>query len=621
MKRCPRPDELRGLLADDLSGPEAEALEAHLEGCSRCQQELERWTAAATHPDTGPEDRLGADRDFLRRLQQQPPIPTPPAPQPDQAETRPEAPAGPITVAPATGRGLPSVQELQALLRKRLLFVASLTWGVVVVYAVYAAVFVPVFPDVLTPSLFSLMVGTAGILTLILWRGRRLSLPQLRWLEVILFASMGLYFTWMQFFFHSFGWLARLAPYDWQGVWLMARALSFGWCALIVLYGILIPNTWRRCAAVVGVMALWAVLAGLAGGSWEAIGEGRLHWLFVLEMATDVAMAVCLAIYGAHRIETLRAQASQARKLGPYQLKRRLGAGGMGEVYLAEHVLLRRPCALKIIRPERAGDAQFLRRFEREVQAMATLSHPNTVEVFDYGHADDGTFYYAMEYLPGLTLEQLVERHGPLPAERVVHLLRQVCGALQEAHGIGLVHRDVKPSNVLVCERGGLPDVAKLLDFGLVRAPGSGVETSQLTQEGMIAGTPAYMSPEQADSQPVLDGRSDLYSLGAVAYFLLTGRPPFQHATAVRTLAAHLSEPVTAPQRLRADVPPDLQEVVLRCLEKKPARRFPDAEALEHALARCACAGGWTRERSAGWWQQHGGKKASGLDSHCRSAM
>src|SRR5205085_1441654 len=160
---------------------------------------------------------------------------------------------------------------------------------------------------------------------------------------------------------------------------------------------------------------------------------------------------------------------------------------------------------------ERAGDPNILRRFEREVQATATLTHPNTVQIFDYGHTEDGTFYYAMEYLPGLSLEELVRRHGPLPPERAVHLLRQVCGALREAHGIGLVHRDVKPGNVLVCERGGLHDVAKLLDFGLVRVSGLGPAGQSLTQEGMIAGTPAYMSPEQAAGQAEPDARSDLY--------------------------------------------------------------------------------------------------------------
>ncbi len=168
---------------------------------------------------------------------------------------------------------------------------------------------------------------------------------------------------------------------------------------------------------------------------------------------------------------------------------------------------------LKLIRPGQAGDPQHLLRFEREVQATAALTHPNTVQVYDYGHADDGTFYYAMEYLPGLNLDDLVRRHGPLPPELAVHLLLQVCGALHEAHAACLIHRDIKPSNVIACERGGLHDVAKLLDFGLVRSHTAGDEAN-LTQEGAIAGTPAYMSPEQADGKKALDGRSDIYSLG-----------------------------------------------------------------------------------------------------------
>jgi serine/threonine-protein kinase len=273
----------------------------------------------------------------------------------------------------------------------------------------------------------------------------------------------------------------------------------------------------------------------------------------------------------------------------------------MGEVYLAEHLLLRRPCAIKLIRPERAGNLTNLARFEREVQVTATLTHPNTVEIFDYGHADDGTFYYVMEYLPGLSLDQLVGRHGPLAPERVVHLLTQVCSALQEAHSVGLIHRDIKPGNILVCERGGLHDVAKLLDFGLVQAHGLEREDQKLTQEGAIAGTPAFMSPEQAAGRSDLDVRSDVYSLGAVGYFLLTGHPPFVRQTAVQTLAAHIYESPALPSR-EADVPADLEAVVLRCLEKDATGRFPDAESMERALAQCGCAGRWTHEQATQWW-------------------
>jgi serine/threonine-protein kinase len=339
--------------------------------------------------------------------------------------------------------------------------------------------------------------------------------------------------------------------------------------------------------------------SGLAGAASAGLPLVKV----LIVMSFWLALAVAVAVHGSYRIEVLRQEAVAARRLGQYQLKQRIGSGGMGEVYLAEHVLLRRPCAIKLIPPERAGDPRNLARFEREVQATATLTHPNTVEIFDYGHAEDGTFYYVMEYLPGLSLDELVKQHGPLPPDRVVHLLRQVCGALHEAHAAGLIHRDIKPGNILLCQRGGRHDVAKLLDFGLVQAHGLSQDAHQLTQEGAIAGTPPYMSPEQAAAQGELDARSDLYSLGAVAYFLLTGQPPFVRATAVQTLAAHLGEEVVAPDQHRPDIPADVQAVVLRCLEKEPARRFLDSARLEQALGRCACAVQWTAEQAAAWWR------------------
>src|SRR5207302_6745989 len=195
-------------------------------------------------------------------------------------------------------------------------------------------------------------------------------------------------------------------------------------------------------------------------------------------------------------------------QLGQCRLVRRRGAGGMGEVYLGEHLLLRRACAIKLIRPDHAGDATNLSRFEREVQAMATLTHWNTVEIYDYGHATDGTFYYVMEYLPGLSLQELVDRHGPLPPGRAIHFLRQLCAALHEAHAIGLIHRDIKPSNVIACQRGGVYDVAKLLDFGLVvqtvNLPSQG-DSDELTAHGTILGSPPFISPEQAKGKGPVD--------------------------------------------------------------------------------------------------------------------
>jgi serine/threonine-protein kinase len=312
-----------------------------------------------------------------------------------------------------------------------------------------------------------------------------------------------------------------------------------------------------------------------------------------------------VAVFGSYRQQVLQQQAFEAQQLGQYRLRQRLGSGGMGEVFLAEHVLLRRPCAIKLIRADQTRDPDTLSRFEREVQAMATLTHPNTVEVYDYGRADDGTFYYVMEYLPGLNLEQLVERYGPLPPGRAIHFLRQVCRALREAHGVGLLHRDIKPSNIIACERGGEYDVAKLLDFGLVQETGLGAPASRITLHGTVLGSPPYLSPEQAAGRADLDARADIYSLGGVGYFLLTGQPPFPRETAMEMMLAHAYEPVVPPGELRPGVPGDLQAVLLRCLNKKPDARFASVVALDNALAGCSAAGLWTEELAARWWQEH----------------
>jgi eukaryotic-like serine/threonine-protein kinase len=312
---------------------------------------------------------------------------------------------------------------------------------------------------------------------------------------------------------------------------------------------------------------------------------------------------VATAIYGSHRITGLRQQVLGARELGQYRLKQRLGFGGMGEVYLAEHIRLRRTCAIKFIRPEQAGDRTTLLRFEREVQATARLAHPNTVRVFDYGIAEDGTFYYAMEYLPGLTLQEMVLRYGPLPPGRTVYFLRQVCSALGEAHGLGLIHRDIKPSNLIACRLGGISDIVKLVDFGLVQTTSAARDPERLTLRGLIAGTPAYLSPEQAASRGGLDARSDIYSLGAVGYFLLTGRPPFEGETPLHLLMAHLQQaapPLSASER---ECPADLEAVIARCLRKSPDDRFRDVIVLERALAACQCVGHWTESEAARWWE------------------
>src|SRR5262249_21514868 len=256
------------------------------------------------------------------------------------------------------------------------------------------------------------------------------------------------------------------------------------------------------------------------------------------------------------------------------------------------------------IHPERAGDPHVLARFEREVRMTARLSHWNTVEIYDYGRTDDGTFFYVMEYLPGLSLDDVLQRHGPLPAARVVHLLRQTSQGLREAHAIGLIHRDIKPGNVFAAQRGGLYDVAKLLDFGLVK-PVTEAPAARLTQEGSISGTPLFMSPEQARGLHDLDARSDIYSLGAVAYALLTGRPPFERTNPLEVLIAHARDDVVPPSQLQTGVPADLERVILRCLAKRPEDRFPDVDHLDQALAGCAAADRWTQSDAARWWHEH----------------
>jgi serine/threonine-protein kinase len=374
-----------------------------------------------------------------------------------------------------------------------------------------------------------------------------------------------------------------------------ALATLLPWYVIITLYGVLIPNTTRRAAVVVGVLVLAGAGSLLLAWSRHDVPAGQWSG-WVINLVVYLGVAAGLTVFNSGLVDAYR---RAARELGPYRLVRKLGTGGMGEVFLGEHRLLKRPCAVKLIRPEKAGDDTFVRRFEREVQAATRLTHPAAVQVYDYGVTDDGTFYYAMEYLPGLTLDDVVARGGPLPPGRAVHVLRQLCGALEEAHRMGLVHRDVKPGNVMLCRLGRRADVAKLLDFGLVVEAG-GVDT-RITQTGSLLGTPAYMSPEQARGAEV-GPASDLYSLGTLGYFLVTGRPPFVGKNALGTLQAHLHTPAVRPSQVEPAVAADLEAVLLRLLAKDPGDRYPDAAAAEAALGACACAGEWTEADGNAWW-------------------
>jgi serine/threonine-protein kinase len=454
--------------------------------------------------------------------------------------------------------------------------------------------------------LYFLLVTALSAFLIILWGRWPLTLQQLRMLEIGMYGSVVATVAVTQWLWYRSGWLLDVAVAGQESklMQLAGDSLTLPWFLLIVLYGTTIPNTGRRCAVAVAGMATIAFSTMLIlGFSGDTLAPLVFEDVFG-NMSVWLGMAIIIATYGSYKLGALQQEAAKARQMGQYQLQRLLGSGGMGEVHLAEHRLLKRPCAVKLIQGTHANDVDSLARFEREVHAMANLNHPNALDIFDYGQSDDGTFYYAMEYLPGLNLEQLVDRSGPLPPERLVHLLVQVCGVLREAHGAGLVHRDIKPSNILVCERGGVYDFVKLLDFGLVQSTVR--RDVRLTADDTVVGTPLYMSPEQAAGDDHLDARSDLYSLGVVAYLLATGQPAFARDGVRRVLAAHINEAVVPPEKLRSDIPPDLQAVIMKCLEKRRIDRPTNANELLRSLEQCRCAGSWSQEQAAAWWRQYG---------------
>jgi serine/threonine-protein kinase len=336
------------------------------------------------------------------------------------------------------------------------------------------------------------------------------------------------------------------------------------------------------------------------------VGHSSLYYAFASFRVQ--AVAAVLATSTSHTIYGLRRQVEEARRLGQYVLEDVIGQGGMGRVYRARHALLRRDTAIKLLLPEQVGEAA-IRRFEREVQATARLTHPSTVVVYDYGRTSEGVFYYAMELLDGGDLDDLVAYTGALPARRVVFILEQICGALEEAHRAGLVHRDVKPANMIVCERGVDGDVAKVLDFGLVKGIDAQETPPARPGESGLTGTPLYMAPESIATPDDVDARSDLYALGAVAYFLLTGGPPFRAATVVEVCAHHLHTVPERPSvRLGQPVPAALEAVVLRCLAKRPAERFADAATLGEALRDCTEGPRWDQAEARAWWAEHGAR-------------
>ncbi|MFT3699803.1 MAG: serine/threonine-protein kinase [Kofleriaceae bacterium] len=353
---------------------------------------------------------------------------------------------------------------------------------------------------------------------------------------------------------------------------------------------LLVPSTGRRTAFITAAayipMSVVSVFLAI-------YAEENLPPVFFIAGFVVVAIVtVILCAAGSSIIYGLRREVDAAVQLGRYKLDRLIGKGGLGEVYLAHHVMLRRPTAIKVLRPDRINSTD-IARFVREVHATSRLTHPNTVAVFDYGPTVDGrSFYYAMEYLGGgLNLEELVVREGPQPAARIVAILVQVCGALEEAHGQGIVHRDITPTNIMLCERGGMPDVVKVLDFGLAQ-----LFTAEIGDEHQaLHGTPLYMAPETIDSGTV-GPASDIYALGCVAYFLVTGKPPFEGKTPLEVCMKHVSDDPVAPATHAA-----LAAVILRCLAKSPSERYATAQELADALTATPL-DDWNEDRARSWW-------------------
>ena len=359
------------------------------------------------------------------------------------------------------------------------------------------------------------------------------------------------------------------------------------------------------------VVGAWAWLHdyGMGVATEESVDEA-FQTLYVLRRAFLVLFALLVASGGAIfgftvLVERLQASARKsalaARRLGQYVLVQEIGRGANGMVYRARHSLLRRPVAIKLLSPDMTNEANAA-RFEHEVQMTSQLTHPNTVAIYDYGRTPEGLFYFAMEYLGGIDLDQLVRQFGAQPEGRVIHILRQVCGSLSEAHRIGLIHRDIKPANIVLTRRGGVCDLVKVLDFGLVKAVHLGSAGGM--KANAVVGTPHFMSPEAVEKPESVDSRSDLYSLGAVGYWLLTGKTLFDHDTVEDLLVCQVKEPPPHPaERLGKPVSPDLADLIMRCLAKQPEQRPPSAEALDQALAGCASAGAWTSLDAEQWWR------------------
>jgi serine/threonine-protein kinase len=481
-------------------------------------------------------------------------------------------------------------------LQKRLLLVCK---TIALIDVVYYALFALALSLDSKDDFFTLLgesfsletLGEYALLTLIAL-GARLypsNLRALRALDVALLLGLGtLWSSWC--FIH---------PYPALGAYEMVLALV----AAPLLRAVLVPSSGVRTFLLTAGACVPGLIASFVAPRMRHLTMMTPATLTILvlnwcSLGTAFSTVASTVIYG------LRREVKRARRLGQYTLLGKLGQGGMGVVYLARHALLRRRTVVKLLSGSTSPLA--LDRFEREVQITSQLTHPNTIAVYDFGRTEDGLFYYAMEHLEGSDLEALVLATGPCAPARVIHILRQACGALEEAHTRGLLHRDIKPSNLFLCPRRGPTDVIKVLDFGLVKQLNDPAQSRSVTRADRLVGTPLYMSPEQIAGARELDARSDLYALGAVAYFLLTGAPLFDGKTVVEVCCQHLhATPVSPSVRLGRALPADLEFVVMKCLEKNAGARYANARELQNALSACQDSDAWGESDAHAWWAEH----------------
>jgi serine/threonine-protein kinase len=386
--------------------------------------------------------------------------------------------------------------------------------------------------------------------------------------------------------------------------------MGLSWVAVWTpLFTVVVPTRPNKAlvATLASVSSVPAVIGWMIATDRTTFQPGAIDFFFMIVF--PYLLIVALAYAGQRVVYALGKEATRAQELGSYRLIERLGKGGMGEVWRAKHRLLARPAAIKLLQPslgEGPEGEMAMRRFEREAQVTSQLRSPHTVELWDFGVTGDGRFYYVMELLDGLDLDTLVKRHGPVSAERAIFLLHQICRSLAEAEERGLVHRDVKPANILVCRYGGEYDFVKVLDFGIVKVTHSTSPESIVTQENVLRGTPAFIAPEQVLSRDEIDSRADIYSVGCVAYWLITGDLVFRADTPIGVMMHHAhTAPVPPSERTELPIPPQLDQLILCCLEKDPTKRPQSARELSRRLGEIPVTEPWTEDRARLWWTRH----------------